>query len=361
MRFNDDGQTDSNIDEAFYGANQETFDTAKLFTSWMDREWEHLAPENARPLARVKEIFRDHLGANRVVDSYATDEWVEAARMVLLPFHGFASDHWLVVRFKRRLESGVSLNVNWLISYMHLQAGSAGLYAADLFLIKRKIYEQGAVPKNSLEIKLEAELAPFVEKYREVEIFQRLFELNMTIACELNVDDKGANKSDDKNAARRKRSFVNVCTKRFASIVKRSRRTVDGNRQTVMMRVELDEYWLEWAKVAHRAEFDFDYLASLEPIEMRFYELVQLLRFQDGDRALCVIRKAPLRISYSEFASLMPLPPVETYEQIENQINELCRAHLDSGFLETITIKSIERNEQSADADLEMVFGNETA
>ncbi len=92
-----------------------------------------------------------------------------------------------------------------------------------------------------------------------------------------------------------------------------------------------------------------------------FTNLTQLLRFKDGDRALCVIRKTPLRISYSEFAKLMPLPPAETYEQIENQINELCRVHLESGFLQTITIKSSERNETFADADLEMVFKNETA
>lgn len=57
----------------------------------------------------------------------------------------------------------------------------------------------------------------------------------------------------------------------------------------------------------------------------------------------------------------MPLPPVETYEEIENQINELCRVHLDSGFLETITIKSINQIGVVADADLEMVFKNETA
>lgn len=347
MRFNDHGQTNSNIDESFYGAHQKTFDGGKFFTTMLDREWNRLAPENARPLIAVKENFKENFTVNQNIDFKSTDRWVEAAQMLVLPFHGFASNHSLVVYFKRKLENGVNLNIMWMVSYMHSESGSAGLYAADLLVIKRKIYEQGTEPKNSLEINLEVELAPFIEKYRDVEVFQRLFQLNTTAACELYIDDKDANKT--------KGNFVNQCSSRFKGSVQNSEKSKNGSDKTVL-RVGLDEYWLDWVKVARRAEFDFDYLARLEPIEMRFYELTQLLRFKDGDKALCVIRKAPLKITYGEFARLMPLPPVETYKQIENQINELCRVHLKSGFLETITIKSIEQNETFADADLEMVF-----
>lgn len=352
MRFNDDGQADSNIDEAFYGAHQKTFDSGKFFTNMLDREWNRLAPENARPLIAVKENFKEDFTVNQNIDFKSTDDWVKAAQMLVLPFHGFASNHSLVVYFKRKLENGVNLNIMWMVSYAHSKSGSAGLYAADLLVIKRRIYEQGTEPKDSLEINLEAELAPFVEKYREVEVFRRLFQLSTTAACELYIDDKDANKIKGKSLIE--------CSSRFKGSVQNSEKSKNGSEETVL-RVGLGDYWLEWVKVARRAEFDFDYLAGLEPIEMRFYGLTQLLRFRDSNKALCVIRKTPLRISYAEFAKLMPLPPVETYEQIENQMNELCRAHLDSGFLKTITIKSIEQNEMFADADLEMVFRNETA
>ncbi|MBA2620680.1 MAG: hypothetical protein H0U87_05715 [Acidobacteria bacterium] len=349
MRFNDDGQTDSNIDESFYGANQNDSGGGEFFTTMFDREWDRLASENARPLIAVKENFKEHFRVNQNIDFKSTDRWVEAAQMLLLPFHGFASEYSLVIDFKRKLADGVNLNVMWMVSYMHSESGSAGLYAADLLLIKRRIYEQGTELKNSLEINLEAELAPFIEKYQEVEVFQRLFQLSTAVASELYINNKDANKTKGK--------FLNECSNRFEGSIERPGKSKNGSEKTVL-RVGLNEYWLDWVKVARRAEFDFDYLSRLEPIEMRFYELTQLLRFLDGDKALCVIKKAPLRISYGEFTKLMPLPPVETYEQIENQMNELCRVHLESGFLETITIKSINRNETFADADLEMVFKN---
>lgn len=349
MRLNDNGQTDSNIDESFFGANQKNPGDGKFFTTMLDREWDRLAPENARPLIAVKADFKEHFRVNQNIDFKSTDRWVEAAQMLVLPFHGFASEHSLVIDFKRKLADGVNLNVKWVVWYPHLQSGSAGLYAADLLLIKRKIYEQGTEPKNSLEINLEADLAPFIEKYEEIEVFQRLFQLSTAITSELYIDDKDTNET--------KGNFLNECSNRFKGSLERPEKSKNGNDKTVL-RVGLDEYWLEWVKVARRAEFNFDYLAGLEPIEMRFYELTQLLRFRDNEKNLPALRKAPLRIRYSEFAKLMPLPSVETYEQIENQINELCRAHLDSGFLETITIKSIDRNETFADADLEMVFKN---
>jgi hypothetical protein len=241
----------------------------------------------------------------------------------------------------------VNLSIKWVVWYPHLQSGSAGLYAADLLVIKRRIYEQGTEPTNSLEINLEAELAPFIEKYEQVEEFERLFQLSTAITSELYINNKDANKT--------KANFLDECSNRFKGSIEGSGKSINGNPQS-LLRVGLDEYWLDWAKVARRAEFDFDYLSRLEPIEMRFYELTQLLRFRDNEKNLPALRKAPLPIRYSEFAKLMPLPPVETYEQIENQINELCRAHLESGYLETIIIKSIERNGIFADADLEMVF-----
>jgi hypothetical protein len=347
MRFNDDGQTDSNIDEIVFGANQYDSGSGKFFTAMFDREWDRLAPENAEPLTAVKENFKENFRVNEGFDFRDTDAWVESAQPLLLPFHGFANEHSLVIDFKRKLADGVNLNVKWVVWYPHLQSGSAGLYAADLLVIKRKVYEQGTEPKDSLEINLEADLAPFIEKYQEVEVFRRLFQLNTTVASELYINNKDANKT--------KGNFLDECSSRFKGSIERPGKTINGSNKTVL-RVGLNEYWLDWVKVARRAEFDFDYLSRLEPIEMRFYELTQLLRFRDGDKALCAIRKAPLRIRYSEFAKLMPLPPMETYEQIENQINELCRAHLESGFLETITIKSINRNGIFADADLEMVF-----
>lgn len=347
MRFNDDGQTDSNIDESFFGANQNNLSDAKLFTAMLDSEWNRLAPENSKPLIAVKEDFKEHSKVNKGFDLKYTDQWVEAAQTVILPFHGFASEHSLVIDFKRKLADGTDLNVKWVVWYPHLQSGGAGLYAADLLVIKRRIYEQGIVPKNSLEINLEAELAPFIEKYREVEDFERLFQLNTAVMSELYIDDKNSNKTEGKS--------LDECSNRFKGSFASSREIVNGCEQTVL-RVGLDEYWLDWIKVARRAEFDFDYLSGLEPIEMRFYELTQLLRFRDNEKNLPALRKAPLTITYGEFAKLMPMPPVKTYEQVENQMNELCRAHLESGYLEAIVIKSIAREKMFADAHLEMVF-----
>lgn len=263
MRLKDDGRTNSIIDEIIFGGNHNDSGDGKFFTNMFDREWNRLAPENARPLIAVKEDFKKDFRINQNVDLKSTDRWVEAAQMLVLPFHGFASEHSLVVYFKRRLADGVNLNIMWMVSYAHSESGSAGLYAADLLVIKRRIYEQETELKNSLEINLEAELAPFVEKYQEVEVFQRLFQLNTTAACELCIHDKDANKT--------KGNFLNGCTKRFTGSTERPQKTIDGSEQ-IVMRVGLDEYWLDWVKVARRAEFDFDYLARLEPIEMRFYD-----------------------------------------------------------------------------------------
>ncbi len=57
---------------------------------------------------------------------------------------------------------------------------------------------------------------------------------------------------------------------------------------------------------------------------------------------------------------LMPLPRLKTYDQVENQMNELCRVHLKSGYLEKIAVKPIKRKGVFADAELELFFKNKT-
>lgn len=148
------------------------------------------------------------------------------------------------------------------------------------------------------------------------------------------------------------------CFRRCKEYTIESLENKSGDWET-RMRVELGEYWLDWSDAAHRAEFDFDYLASLHPsalhpVEMRFYELAQLLRVRGGGKPA----STPLVIGYNELTQLMPLPKMTTLETVENQISELCAAHLTRGYLKNIGIKPINRKGAFADAELEMSFNN---
>jgi hypothetical protein len=73
MRFNDDGRTNSIINEIVFGAKRKNSGDGKFFTAMFDREWNRLAPENARPLIAVKENFKENFRVNKNIDFKDTD------------------------------------------------------------------------------------------------------------------------------------------------------------------------------------------------------------------------------------------------------------------------------------------------
>jgi hypothetical protein len=257
----------------------------------------------------------------------------------------------LDIRFSRKLPT-ISLTFNWVALYTHLQSGIPALYEADLLILKRRIYEQGTALKDRLEIDLSVELAPLVEKYQDITNFERLFELNFLIDADLRV------KRNQKRSAAVKSelNYLLESFRRFNDVVTGWGEISTNKSRKTLLRVGLDEYWLDWTEAAHRAGFDFDYLARLQPIEMRFYELAQLLRFRKAEKPVKELKKAPLEIRYSEFAKLMPLPRLKTQAEVENQIKTVSQIHLKSGYLKDISVKPINRKGRFADVNLKLSF-----
>lgn len=341
MQFNGNGKKDSNNGDSPTGAEANKSDTRSEFPNFFDQAWERLSPENAQPLTRIRGRF-----------SFENSrDWVKAAEIFLLPFHSFTEGNLLDIRFSRKLPT-TTLRFNWVALYTHLQSGIPALYEADLLILKRRIYEQGTALKDRLEIDLGAELAPFVKKYKDIEEFERLFELNFLIDADLRVK---RNQKQSK-AGKSELSHLLESFRRFNDVVTGWGEISTGESRKMLLRVGLDEYWLDWTEATHRAGFDFDYLAPLQPVEMRFYELAQLLRFRNAEKPVKELKSAPLEIRYSEFANLMPLPRLKTQAEVENQIKEVSQIHLKSGYLKELSFKPINRKGRFADAGLKLSF-----
>lgn len=336
-----------------------------------DAEWNQLAPERAALLTKAAD------GS----DSADTDQWADSAEIYLLPFHSFTDGDQLNIRFRRTL-SAASFDVKWRVLYFDRQAGGAAVYAADLLVLKRRIYEQGNQLKDCVEIDLEAELPQFVESFKEMEQFKELFKFNMTLSAKLDINrlkntntnrqsaadaktaansgaESSANSVTDSSNETRAVSMITGFS-RCGEFSTRSQQSKSGDCQT-RLRVQLGEYWLGWAQAARRAEFDFDYLSArepiaLQPIELRFYELVQFLRIRGSEKPVSAHRNAPLVIGYNEFTELMPLPRMKTYEAAEHQINELCSTHLTRGYLADISAKPTNQKGIFNDAELKISF-----
>jgi hypothetical protein len=341
MQFNGNEKKDSHNGGAPTGKEANKSSTRSEFPNFFDRAWERMSPENAQPLTRIRGRF-----------SFENSrDWVESAQIFLLPFHSFREGNLLDIRFSRKLLT-VSLRLNWVALYTHLQSGIPALYEADLLILKRRIYEQGTALKDTLEIDLGVELAPFVEKYKHIEEFKRLFELNFLIDADLRV--KRSQKRNE--AGKSELNYLLESFRRFNDVVTGWGEISTNESQKTLLRVGLDEYWLDWTEAAHRAGFDFDYLARLQPVEMRFYELAQLLRFRNAEKSVELLRNVPLEIRYSEFAKLMPLPRLKTQVEVENQIKTVSQIHIKSGYLKNLSVKPINRKGRFADARLKLSF-----
>jgi hypothetical protein len=340
MQFNGNERKDSNNGDSPTGKEENKSDTGSEFPNFFDRAWERMSPENAQPLTRIRGRF-----------SFENSrDWVKAAEIFLLPFHSFTEGNLLDIWFSRKLPT-VTLTFNWVALYTHLQSGIPALYEVDLLILKRRIYEQGTALKDRLEIDPGVELAPFVEKYQDITEFERLFELNFLIDADLRVK-----RNLKQSKAGKSEHYLLESFRRFNDVVTGwGEKSTDESRK-MLLRVGLDEYWLDWTEIAHRAGFDFDYLSHLQPVEMRFYELAQLLRFRNAEKPLKELKKAPLEIRYSEFARLMPLPRLKTQSEVENQIKTVFQIHLSSGYLKDVSVKPINRKGRFADANLKLSF-----
>lgn len=341
MQFNGKGKKDSNNGGAPTDREANKSDTKSEFPNFFDRAWERMSPENAQPLTGIRGRF--------AIEN--SRDWVESAEIFLLPFHSFREGNLLDIRFSRKLPT-VSLTFNWVALYTHLQSGIPALYEADLLILKRRIYEQGAALKDRLEIDLSVELAPFVEKYQDIEEFERLFELNFLIDADL----RAKRSLKQSKAGKSELNYLLESFRRFNDVVTGWGEIRTDESRKMLLRVGLDEYWLDWTEAAHRARFDFDYLARLQPVEMRFYELAQLLRFRNAEKPLNELKNAPLKIKYSEFAKLMPMPRLKTQAEVEDQIKKVSQIHLTNGYLKDVSVKPLNLKGRFADATLKLSF-----
>jgi hypothetical protein len=125
--------------------------------------------------------------------------------------------------------------------YTHLQSGIPALYEADLLILKRRIYEQGTALKDTLEIDLGVELAPFIEKYQHIAEFERLFELNFLIDADLR-----AKRSLKRSAAGKSElNYLLESFRRFNDVVTGWGEMSTDESRKMLLRVGLDEYWLD--------------------------------------------------------------------------------------------------------------------
>lgn len=310
----------------------------KELTTDFDSHWEKLSPEKALPLRQNKQIS-DFMGVT---------EEMELAELFLLPFHSFTTTAEFNIRLNRKTPD-YTMGIKWEILYYHQQAGSAPLYEADLLVTKRSIYEQGTETKEALQLNFQIQLAEFIKKYKQIELFEQVFDYNLSTRAFITF-----NKRRKQNVSAESYP-ITTSVDRFSE--KAAQTAVSDSKERVrVIRIKLRDYWLKWAAVAHRAEFNFDYLAALRPIEMRFYELTQLLRFRNSEKPVNELKTAPLKITYGEFSSLMPLPRLKSHETVEKQMNDLCSSHLNRSYLKNFFIKPINRKGKFSDALLTFTF-----
>jgi hypothetical protein len=88
-----------------------------------------------------------------------------------------------------------------------------------------------------------------------------------------------------------------------------------------------------------KIEFDYDYLSTLMPVQMRFYELTQLLRNQPQNKSENIIQ-----MDLNEFSGLMPLPQTKEHGELESQVISIVKPHLNNGYLKDYEIKYSQEN-----------------
>jgi hypothetical protein len=261
-----------------------------------------------------------------------------------------------------------------VLSYDSLQ-GCAEIYLAEMFLIKRRIYEAGDNLRAGFELS-SADLLRYlsVEKVAPVlaETINQLFLSSLSSSFTLNVNggtneieaDAIKNQAAENQTIEKPGKTVSDSSKNFKSRAARlgkrveswisrnaeeeggqenkeyedvkgvqsaedgkgdndNRKDVGYENDTVIYRLRLADYWLDWQRTARLSKFDFDHLQTIsEAGAVRFYEMTKLWRVPVAVGAGNKL-PAELEIEYEKFAALLPLPVLHSARDIKLQIGDL--------------------------------------
>lgn len=265
--------------------------------------------------------------------------------------------------------------VDWRVLSRDSLEGCAEIYLAEMFLVKRTVYEADEDLRVSLELR-SADLLRYLPfgSFAPVsaETFDQLFLNNLASSFTLNItgvvndakDEEIKNRADANQAigkpvenvgqvltdsTSRATQLGNRVESRMSmnaedeSVKEREEyknvaggqsaerdRGVDGNwnnegheSNNVIHRLRLSDYWLDWQRAARLSGFDFNRLQNVgDARAVRFYELTKLWRVTSPVKAGEKLADH-LEIEYETFAASMPVPVLGGERKIKRQIESL--------------------------------------
>jgi hypothetical protein len=268
---------------------------------------------------------------------------LEAARLDLLPRHAFFGENRLSFELSSNYRDS-PLQVFWDVTLPEKNGLCGPLaYKIDLLWLKRLVLESNrrkrppVIEANDLReiMKLVGE-----ESVDEETFFQ---------AVRDNFEQRGEaeiiwHQANEQKSTQRLRYRCQSGWSYKRTPTKDKSKTLG---KVINLKVRVNEYFFKFLKLSDRfnsnIEFNWEYLKTLEPIEMRFYELMQLWRTgrETGGVSNQVV------MDYGLFAALFPLPAVKSRTEAEHQVKKICGRHRQSGYLRGYQIIRLQNGKQT--------------
>lgn len=311
----------------------------------------------------------------------------------------------------------IPFEADWYVLSRDSLEGCAEIYLAEMFLVKRAVYEAGGNLRSGFELR-GADLTSYspLESFTTVfaETFDQLFLNNLASSFTLNVtggtkdteDDEIKNRTAENQAIEKPVKTAGQFSKDLSRCVTRlgnrveSRMSMDGQNESVeedgeyedatggqttgsgknadgnqndgndendegyenadvIHRFRLSAYWLDWQKAARLSNFDFDYLQTLTDARIvRFYELTKLRRVSSATQADGSLPDT-LEIEYETFAALMPLPVLHAEQEVKRQIGSLIEPlKSGNGYVGSFAVEAAQPGTADAGATLKFRFND---
>lgn len=266
-------------------------------------------------------------------------------------------DETLHFQFSNHDDRGNFIETDWEVLHFNVLEGCAEMYLAEMFIIKRRIYEAGKDMKSVIEITNE-DLSPYLKE----KTFKMLFDgdlvdlfvdsLSAKFSLSINGIGSGNETSDSKRRTKKAKKTLVLPDKFNSYQIKTTGRVKDylgtskskgkskDGEKTVLktIRITLSEYWLDWLQTAQIADFNFNLLETITDVRaIRFYELTKFLRVTSDANSGNKLQDK-FEISYDRFASLMPLPKLRLESEINHQIKSLVKPLKEKGYLKSFSI-----------------------
>ena len=256
----------------------------------------------------------------------------------LLPDADSSSEN-IECRFIEYNKAEFSKELIWEVKHFDELKGCGEIYRAEMFTLKRAIYELGNNLQETIEIKkedLQKHLNAEVFKDLTDEFVEELFFDNLITPFKLTLNSKNQINRKNKSCSYESEvsdSYLIYGSSRVTNWIKLIGREA--------FQITLSSYWQDWARFARKAGFDFELLEKLsDSYAIRFYELTKLLcasqEENSEDKSFC-----ELTIDYERFVMLMPLAKLLSVEEVENQVNKLIDSLKKIGYVKHFSLKEI--------------------